>query len=97
VPADVDRHPWQLAGAIAGAGVLSIVGQAGQLLSGDGGNDPDIVVMGAGGASRQASSIGGEIIQRELRRPNTLRYRVGAYIEIGVDKDFYLPARGQCQ
>lgn len=96
LPADVDRHPWHMAAAVTGAAFLSIIGQAGQMLAGDS-EDPDIVVMGAQGASSQTRSIGTEIMQRELRRPNTLRYRVGEIIDIVVNKDFILPSRGYCR
>lgn len=86
----VDRHYPQLAGAVLGSAFFTVLGQAGTILRGDGG-DTNIGVIGAGAAGNEASSIGGELMRRELNRPNTLGLKQGDPVAVMLRENVRLP------
>jgi type IV secretion system protein TrbI len=90
IEGEVDRHPWSLAGAIGISAMLSIIGQAGTLLQG-GGGQVAIGSIGADGAGRETQSIGREFVQRELNRPNTLILPQGTQVAVMLTRDVALP------
>ena len=96
IEADVDTHPWGMAGAIAGAGLFSIVGQTGQILSATegGGGTTNVGILGAGaaGAGETTKSIGSQMIRKQLNRPRTLTIDPGSTINLMLNKDLALPA-----
>ena len=71
IEGEVDRHWGAMAGAIGGTALFTVLGQAGAILRGDGGNT-NIGVLGAGAAGDAAAQVGSQLITRELNRPNTL-------------------------
>ena len=85
-----------MAGAIAGAGLFSIVGQTGQILSATegGGGTTNVGILGAGaaGAGETTKSIGSQMIRKQLNRPRTLTIEPGSTINLMLNKDLALPA-----
>lgn len=90
VEGEVDRHSGSTAAAIGGAAVFSILGQAGTLLRGDGG-ETNVGVVGVEAAGNEASNAGRNLIQRELNRPNTLRVEPGTSLGVMISKDISAP------
>ncbi|QNT71465.1 TrbI/VirB10 family protein [Defluviicoccus vanus] len=90
VEGEVDRHWGEMAGAIGATALFTILGQAGTLLRGDGGNT-NIGVVGAGAAGDAAAQVGGAFIHRELNRPNTLIIPQGTSVAVMLSKDLALP------
>lgn len=86
----VDRHHLSMAGAIAGSAFFSIIGQAGTLLRGDGG-ETNIGVIGADAAGGEMQSVGGELVRRELNRKNTLGLNGGDPVAVMLSDNVYLP------
>lgn len=79
-----------MAGAIGGTALFTVLGQAGAILRGDGGNT-NIGVVGAGAAGDAASQVGSQLITRELNRPNTLIIPQGSPVAVMLSKDLTLP------
>lgn len=96
IEADVDTHPWGMAGAIGGAALFSIVGQTGQLVSategGGGTTNVGILSAGVSGAGDTTRSIGSEMVRKQLDRPRTLTVEPGSTINLMLNKDLALPA-----
>ncbi|MFO1154801.1 MAG: TrbI/VirB10 family protein [Rhodospirillales bacterium] len=90
IEGEVDRHWGAMAGAIGGTALFTVLGQAGALLRGDGGNT-NIGVVGAGAAGDAASQVGSQLITRELNRPNTLIIPQGSPVAVMLSKDLALP------
>jgi type IV secretory pathway VirB10-like protein len=90
IEGEVDRHAGSMAGAIAGTAFFTLLGQAGTILRGDGGNT-NIGVLGAGAAGNAASQAGSQFISRELNRPNTLIIPQGSPVAVMLSKDLALP------
>jgi type IV secretion system protein VirB10 len=90
IEGEVDRHVGSMAGAIAGTAFFTLLGQAGTLVQGDGGNT-NIGVLGAGAAGNAASQAGSQFISRELNRPNTLIVPQGSTVAVMLSKDLALP------
>jgi type IV secretion system protein VirB10 len=90
VEGEVDRHVGSMAGAIGGTAFFTLLGQAGTILRGDGGNT-NIGVLGAGAAGNAASQAGSQFISRELNRPNTLIIPQGSPVAVMLSKDLALP------
>lgn len=95
IKADVDTHPWGMAGAIGASALFSIVGQTGQILSATegGGGTTNVGILGAGaaGAGETTRSIGAEMIRKQLDRPRTLTVAPGSTINLMLSKDLALP------
>lgn len=95
IEADVDTHPWGMAGAIGASALFSIVGQTGQILSategGGGTTNVGILGVGAAGAGETTRSIGAEMIRKQLDRPRTLTVAPGSTINLMLSKDLALP------
>ena len=90
VEGEVDRHPWQMAGAVGVSAFITLLGQTGTLLKGDGGTT-NIGSIGADGATKEASGIGKEFVTKELNRPNTLTLPQGTAVAIMITRDVALP------
>lgn len=90
IEGEVDRHWGAMAGAIGGTALFTVLGQAGAILRGDGGNT-NIGVVGAGAAGDAASQVGSQLITRELNRPNTLTIPQGSSVAVMLSKDLALP------
>ncbi len=90
VAADVDRHPWSMAAAIAGSAAFTVLGQIGALL-GDGDANTNIGVLGAGAAGQETANVGRQIVGKELARPNTLTVPQGYRVAVLVSRDMALP------
>jgi type IV secretion system protein VirB10 len=90
IEGEVDRHWGAKAGTIGGTALFTVLGQAGAILRGDGGNT-NIGVVGAGAAGDAASQVGSQLITRELNRPNTLIIPQGSSVAVMLSKDLALP------
>ena len=90
IEGEVDRHWGAMAGAVGGTALFTVLGQAGAILRGDGGNT-NIGVVGAGAAGDAASQVGSQLITRELNRPNTLIIPQGSPVAVMLSKDLALP------
>lgn len=88
--AHVDRHLLEMAGAFAGAVVLSAAGQSGQLFRGNGG-ETNIGVLAGSAAGSQAQQMGGDMINRELNRQNTLYLNPNDPVALMLTQDMALP------
>lgn len=95
VEAEVDRHEWGMAGAVALSPVFSFVENADKFFQNDDSN-VNVAQIGVGAAGDASGSIVNKIISRQLSRPNTLVIPQGYPVAVRLSQNV-LAEEGQCE
>lgn len=94
IEADVNTHPWGMAGAVLGAAFFSVLGDLPAIInngSNSGQSNVNVGTLALGAGGKQSESIGDKMITRQLNRPRTLTLPQGAQVAIMTSKDIALP------